>query len=853
MFAMSATLVSVNVNKVQEQLAAAPSSSSTNASHGSTHDGEEPRDVRPEHDGSSSEKKNLFDSCAEKPEIGGDESKVCGESTPKAGCTEADRNDGQVGACAAAIEEDGDTGSSSSVLPVPLQSILSEVATTGESSSLTWDSVRKNPPSESLCASKSNKRGFIGGSPAVAPIAIRPRVVASYMAPSSSSSAKAASASAVPPRKKQRNGIHGTAHRKSRPNRHRKRPLRLIRATATATTTVTGANMSVASPAPSARFSTSTTSGSEPEDTSQYDSEGTSTTSNSELSFDQQHRHLRHSSQHLNLRSMNSSSSKNANWIRTEGTSAPSYASSLREAFRVAIGLVLDAWFQNKGGYVLSPAERKIHKDQALAAKDIFLLRKDRLLKRLGLPEADPNQKGEHLAGPPFTIQRIAEVLVTPEKYYTQTHKLCNCLEKLLLVSSPTSAFGGSQGGITSQSRREEQELAALADERVRIQSEFRQLRRRRSSLASDSGIDENILAPKDKGMSPTTEASISKENSMGLDSMTNRKKEDGFHQNGHSSDLAKGASLSSAEAERREQLEAAARASLRSKFDHVGIDPHHQNHSLAVNPNTKAIADSRSLTNSPPPPNLAAVPNLSGGLLRSPHATPPGEHPSSPVRSLSPILFNDISSPTTPPQALPNPSAANMHILQMHHAAAVAGVSPFELMALGTGASSMTASATAGALLGTAQLNSMKEQDVESRSSASSDVDSESDDISFDDSASDRSDGSDSGFVGSSAAAVAAAVEGAPSSNFSAVARAMALKRHQHSRTAATTQQQQQQPQPRTSQKLAPSALVDSGLNGLQEPAVPSSASAALMANSEEMVPEDSDVSDSSLSDMAE
>jgi hypothetical protein len=40
-------------------------------------------------------------------------------------------------------------------------------------------------------------------------------------------------------------------------------------------------------------------------------------------------------------------------------------------------------------------------------------------------------------------------------KYYGQTHKLCNALEKLLLVTSPSSAFGGVTGGDTSQNRRE--------------------------------------------------------------------------------------------------------------------------------------------------------------------------------------------------------------------------------------------------------------------------------------------------------------------------------------------------------------------------------------------------------------
>jgi hypothetical protein len=94
--------------------------------------------------------------------------------------------------------------------------------------------------------------------------------------------------------------------------------------------------------------------------------------------------------------------------------------------------------------------------------------------------------------GPPFTIQRVAEVLLAPERYYVQTHKLCNALEKLLLVTLPSSAFGGGTGGDTSQSRREEQEIAALADKKEKDESEQRmrkhELKRRISSCSYDGG-----------------------------------------------------------------------------------------------------------------------------------------------------------------------------------------------------------------------------------------------------------------------------------------------------------------------------------------------------------------------------
>ena len=861
---MSATLVSL---PQQEQQQLEPSSDTSSSSHASV-DAAEKLDMGEEQGTSFSEIRN---SEGKKPGILMDES--YGDATSKT----AKSHDGEPNSHrvltgrsvavetvtgtsgAAAIEEEDDSDPPRvSILPGPLRDILSEVAKTGESSSLTWHSARKAAPIEYGGTSSGHKKGFFCGSSAlgpapVAPLPVRPRAAASFLGATSSTNPKTAASSNGPPRKKQRNGIHNSSHRKTRTNQHLKRPLHLIRASATATNTATTTTLTLPSPtiaaataAASGRFATST-SGSEPEDTSQYDSEGTSTTSASELSYDQ-HRHLRHRSQHLNFRVMNTSTSRNANVVRTDGPSLPLYTSSLREAFQVAVGLVLDFWFQRKGGYKLSPAEIEIHKDRALSEKEIFWIRKERLLKQLGASEMDGGTSiSTDVRGPPFTIQRIAEVLVAPEKYYTQTHKLCNCLEKLLLVSSPTTAFGGSRGGVTSQSCREEQELAALADERVRIQSEFRQMTRRRSSLASDSSGSESLVATGEMSSNQEKASADSPEHATSLDPRFHVKQDDAVDGNSSFSELVRTTPCSSSEAERREQLEAAARASLRSKFDHVGIDPHHHNHALLVNANTKAIVESRGLTNSPPPPNLTTAPNLSGGLLRSPHAA---DHPSSPVRSLSPILFNDVSSPTGTTTSLSNPSS-NMHLLQMHHAAALAGVSPFELMTLGTAPTGPPSAP----LLGTAPFNGTKEPDVESRSSASSDVDSESDDISFDDSASDRSDGSDSGFVGTTST-----VDGAAASNFSAVARAMALKRQQHTRAAAASQQQQRSPQ----QKMPPAVAVfaaaaangESVANAMQDTSVPSplsSAAAAGLQASDDMVPEDSDVSDSSLSDMAE
>mmetsp|Transcript_11393 Transcript_11393/g.23349 ORF Transcript_11393/g.23349 Transcript_11393/m.23349 type:complete len:844 (-) Transcript_11393:769-3300(-) len=731
---------------------------------------------------------------------------------------------------AATIEDDED-GDGPSILPPPLYQILSEVAKTGQSSTLTWKSVKKGHAQEAAASSLSKKRSLLTAQTSrdhantVAPVALRPRAVASILTTNSSGINPKVAAAAAPPRKKHRNGLHG--HRKSRSN-NRKRPLHLIRtggssgggtttASGSLTTTTTVSAPTVAS-AVAARFGTSA-SGSEADDASQYDSEGTSTTSTSEFSADQQHWQVRQRSsqqQHLTLRTIHASSSiKSANMA--QGGNTHLYTSSLREAFKTAVELVLNSWFEQKRGYKLSPAEAKIHNGKS-AAKEIFNQRKQRLIHRLEAPRSDSTDDG-----PPFTIQRIAEVLVAPNKYYTQTHKLFNCLEKLLLVSSSISSFGGSRGGVTSQSRKEEQELAALADERDRIQSEFRQLRRRRSSLASDAGGEHGL------GIDVGNTRVDGNDDVSHLQSIDQNKGGTGFLGNEKVTDaeVAAATGCNPAEDERRE-LEAAARASLRSKFDHVGIDPHNPHHGAIANANA---TESRSLTNSPPPPSLASAPNLSGGLLRSPHAT--HGDPSSPVRSPSPILFNEVGSPSTSPQSLANTNP-NMHVLQIHHAAAVAGVSPFDLMTIGTAAGTSMASA-GSALLGTT-INGLKEQDLESRSSASSDVDSESDDVSFDDSASDRSDGSDSGYVGTSAAAEAGA-GASGTSNFSALAQAMALKRHQ-TRTAAVSRS--------TTAKLPgtePSTA-----------APETSGAVAAPASNEEVVREDSDVSDSSLSsDMAD
>lgn len=51
----------------------------------------------------------------------------------------------------------------------------------------------------------------------------------------------------------------------------------------------------------------------------------------------------------------------------------------------------------------------------------------------------------------PFAMIDLCSFLLIHIQYYTQTHKLCNALEKLLLVTSTANAFGGSSGGEVRQ------------------------------------------------------------------------------------------------------------------------------------------------------------------------------------------------------------------------------------------------------------------------------------------------------------------------------------------------------------------------------------------------------------------
>lgn len=633
-----------------------------------------------------------------------------------------------------------------------LRRILSEVARTGRCPWLTWNG-EEVPDSAKLFSETNRPHVSSSSKPTTASLAVsgkRP-VVAKRRTPSAY---RAGSPMNSASKNRRKNGLHVTARRRfssengtnksvAAGTAGRKRPLFLLRTPSSSTTSV-------------ASIGSGRTSGSEPEG---WDSEGTSATTNSELSMGER------KDQRLRLATLQSISTTTST-PQTSKTSTLGYK-TLREAFRVSLGLVLDHSYRFYGGYKLSPAEIRINeaafaalnagvkhqsengatsgqgaavKVQAPSAEKTFFQRRKRLLARLGdegallsssttpgdvhSPDKQKVNGGKTAAadteidGPPFTIQRIAEVLIAPERYYKQTHKLCNCLEKLLLVTSPASAFGGAMGGGSLLSSSEGQELSALADERGYHSAEPRKRVRRQMSSSSDETPFEH--AKKDAS-SPgrTARKQPSPENSG------EAVKDAPGVSNGHSA------------------LEAAAKASLRHKFENIGHDPHGAVDRDARGPN-------RGMTSSPPPPSLglpgpATMPGH--GFVRHLSDHPPGVGESSPealghhshlARPPSPILFSAGSDPSSPNSlTAPIHPSHNMHLLQMHHAAAMAGVP------LGSAPLNFVIDPATGSGRPATQV---AELEVEpGRSSASnSDIDSESDDFSLDDSASDRSDGSD-------------------------------------------------------------------------------------------------------------
>jgi hypothetical protein len=198
--------------------------------------------------------------------------------------------------------------------------------------------------------------------------------------------------------------------------------------------------------------------GSEPDyDSAQYecDSEGTSATSNSEISMRKTTRVKQSGAANTQGAHINSGLdtwTDTATWCDGEdetnsvdGNNAipVSPYKTLQTAFRGALGLVLDHFYQNRdNGYKLSPAEKRRSERFAetlnrncnnnstddcdptmksdklsslLSSEYVFQQRRQRLMAML-LPTISHAGHEKDSEEPPFTIQRIAEVLVAPNR-----------------------------------------------------------------------------------------------------------------------------------------------------------------------------------------------------------------------------------------------------------------------------------------------------------------------------------------------------------------------------------------------------------------------------------------------------
>ena len=340
-------------------------------------------------------------------------------------------------------------------LPSDLRRILVEVSKTGSCSWLSWtqeggyhEGVPSASGSRTSCSSP-----LVGPSPG-APASLNLIGVASAASRQPFSGHRrppyAAGGPQVPPRKKHRNGLHKGNRRRFVPDgaavgggvanaaAGRKRPLLLIR-----TTAATGPGSATAGSTYSASsVGSGRTSGSEPDDSTQYECD--SDTTNSEISFERRDHHL--SRQHQRLSSSAAQASKMGTTAAAgeEEVSHTSQFKTLREAFRVSLGLVLDHFYKSRGGYKLSPAEKRRNetlqtnssnnnsgngsssermtsgetRKSPLSSEAIFRQRRQRLTAMLSETESGVKapQKRAFGDGPPFTIQRVAEVLVAPER-----------------------------------------------------------------------------------------------------------------------------------------------------------------------------------------------------------------------------------------------------------------------------------------------------------------------------------------------------------------------------------------------------------------------------------------------------
>jgi len=220
----------------------------------------------------------------------------------------------------------------------------------------------------------------------------------------------------------------------------------------------------------------------------------------------------------------------------------------------------------------------------------------------------------------------------------------------------------------------QDNELTATSDKKVGRQDLELRNKRLRRRLSSSS--DDDNAQQKNSSSTGRSSDDVGANKSAGSEDRKDQNYEAHKGQTGDQAKRSNGSEMSS-----KEILEAAARAQLRSKFDHVGIDPHS---SSAVDRGVPGIPN-RGMTSSPPPPGLANGAALSPHGAVSGFARHVGEHSPGSGESSS----DSVPHPSTVQQnPMPFFSAANenathipaMHanqgiqMLQMHHAEALLG-----------------------------------------------------------------------------------------------------------------------------------------------------------------------------------
>jgi hypothetical protein len=333
------------------------------------------------------------------------------------------------------------------------------------------------------------------------------------------------------------------------------------------------------------------------------------------------------------------------------------------------------------------------------------------------------------------------------QQYYGQTHKLCNALEKLLLVTSPSKAFGGVTGGDTPQNRREEREIAALADKKERDESAQRQRRRRlkrRISTSSSDGCDPiiqmnvSVETPESKRLLANTGQP---EYPISTEDITNPNASNST--NGQIRRLTPNPLISDSR-----MLDV-------MNDDTVGSDgpPISVNMVQSVENSYQHIMGVQNQSFSEhaddfPPESLGVTKGVTDDALRAlqGHTNPSRlsvhQHSAGLDRPPSPSLYSAVGLN----QMMTSHQAS---VLQGHHggvldAAALRAAQnvQMEIVIGPESGNSVTLPVQSG--VNSADVTYLDQVEVGRSSASNSSIDSESDDISFDDSASDRSDGSD-------------------------------------------------------------------------------------------------------------